>query len=657
MKLTHVHIEKYKCYESPQEFVVENDITVLVGKNEAGKTAVLESIAKTNYFSDDKAFKFDPVLDYPRKEKKKYDKAGKVGAVVRAKYAIDDELFEEIAANLGEGVFEAREITVTTKYDNTRSIGGVSANREAFLKLQAAEYGLEGEDLELFMGITTEAEATAVSSEAADAHKKAIVTETAAATAEAREPNSLEQPKIISAANEVAQYFKGADTWDDKLAAYIWTNYLSNRLPKFLYYSEYYTLPSRIDIENLKAGSLDDEHLKTAKALVELADLSINEVTNASDFERFVSELEATGNEITSQLFKFWTTNKDLRVRFQIDKTNAGGVPHHILDIRVENLKHMVTLPLRNRSKGFNWFFSFIVWFSKIQEDQDNDYVILLDEPGLNLHASAQADLLRFFQDMAKNYQVIYTTHSPFMVESDKLTRVRTIYDDDTETRITDAIQERDSDTLFPLQAALGYDIAQNLFISKRNLLVEGPADLVLLGLMTSVLEAEGRTGLNDAVTIVPVGGLDKVASFIALLRGTKLNVVCLLDTFTDPSGKQRVANLIQHKIIREKDVRFFDEFSSIKESPADLEDMFEKSEYLQFFNGAFTEHKDIKDVDLSDANAQVIPQINKILNVKRYNHFRPASFAAGQNLAASDFSADTLNRFEDMFKEINSRF
>lgn len=657
MKLTHVTIQKYKCYESPQDFQVEEDITVLVGKNEAGKTAILEAIAKTNYFTDDKAFKFDPVLDYPRKEKKKYDRLGKVGDVITAKYIIDEELAREINGDLGEGVFVSREVLVTTKYDNTRSIGGVFSKKEAFLTLRGKKYGLTEEQMKRFIGIKTEAEAKAICAEASAAYQNAVAAETAAATAAAREPALPEQPKIIGAANEVAPYFKGPDNWDDKLAGYVWLNYLSSRLPKFLYYSEYYTLPSRIDIELLNAGSLNDESLKTAKALVELADLSISEVTNATNFERFVSELEATGNEITQQLFKYWTTNQDLRIRFQIDKQEVAGALHHILDIRVENLKHMITLPLRNRSKGFNWFFSFIVWFSKIQEDQDNDYVILLDEPGLSLHASAQADLLRFFADMGANYQIIYTTHSPFMVESDKLSRVRTIYEDETATRITDAIQQRDSDTLFPLQAALGYDIAQNLFISKRNLLVEGPADLVFLGIMSSVLEAEQRIHLQDDITIVPVGGLDKVASFIALLRGTKLNVVCLLDTFTDPSGKQRVDNLIQHKIIREKDVRFFDEFSSVKAGPADLEDMFEKSEYLEFFNGAFTEYADIAVSNLPDSVAQVIPQINKILKVKRYNHFRPSSFAARQNLTAANFSGDTLKRFEDMFKEINSRF
>ena len=448
MKLTHVTIQKYKCYESPQEFQVEDDITVLVGKNEAGKTAILEAIAKTNYFTEDKAFKFDPVLDYPRKEKKKYDRAGKVGEVVTAKYSIDDALAKEINEDVGEGVLVSREISVTTKYDNSRSISGVSSKRETFLKIRGKKHGLTEEELKSFTGIKTEADAKALSATASAAHQKAVAEETAAATAAAREPVTVQPPQIIGAANEVAPYFKGPENWDDKLAGYIWSKYISSRLPKFLYYSEYYTLPSRIDIENLNAGSLDDESLKTAKALVELADLSIKEVTNATNFERFVSELEATGNEITQQLFKYWTTNQDLRIRFQIDKQDVGGAIHHILDIRVENLKHMITLPLRNRSKGFNWFFSFIVWFSKIQEDQDNDYVILLDEPGLSLHASAQADLLRFFDDMGANYQIIYTTHSPFMVESDKLSRVRTIFEDETATQITDAIQQRDSDTL-----------------------------------------------------------------------------------------------------------------------------------------------------------------------------------------------------------------
>lgn len=120
-------------------------------------------------------------------------------------------------------------------------------------------------------------------------------------------------------------------------------------------------------------------------------------------------------------------------------------------------------------------------------------------------------------------------------------------------TTIKDAIEEKDSDTLFPLQAALGYDIAQNLFINKNNLLVEGVSDLVYLTVMSSILEESGLQGIKDEITIVPVGGLDKVTSFISLLRGQNLNIVCALDNFTDQKGKARLNSLIEQKIIKEK--------------------------------------------------------------------------------------------------------
>ena len=140
----------------------------------------------------------------------------------------------------------------------------------------------------------------------------------------------------------------------------------------------------------------------------------------------------------------------------------------------------------------------------------NDTYILLLDEPGLNLHASAQEDLLRFLDDLSANYQIIYTTHSPFMIASGKLDRVRTVLETDRGSVISDSVQEKDPNTLFPLQAALGYDIAQNLFVSKKNLLVEGVSDLMILTALSGILESEKRTGLRSDITIVPTGGLEK---------------------------------------------------------------------------------------------------------------------------------------------------
>jgi predicted ATPase len=640
MKLTKVTIEKYKSFETAQSFEVDPAITILVGKNESGKTATLEALAKTNYFSQDETFKFNETHDYPRKDRSKYKKSGMTEPAVIATYAISDEEAEIIEGELGVGVLIDREFSITTKYDNTRSISMPAIKVKACLKHFCENRGAKLEILGLGENPTKD-----------DIQKKLLFfKEKSGGTGADAEKNDKSISRHIDVLNDIKALFVDLN-WQDWLGAHIWVNYLKGWLPKFMYFSEYYALPSRIDISYLLSNSPRNEGEKTAKALLKLAGIELNELVVANDFENFVAELESTSSEITQYIFNYWTNNTGLRVQFQVEPYPQDK----FLNVRVWSDKYHMSLPLSNRSKGFNWFFSFVVWFSGIKDNKDNNYILLLDEPGLNLHAAAQADLLNFFEDLCVNYQVIYTTHSPFMVPSDKLQRVRTIYEGKNGSEISDAIQERDPDTLFPLQAALGYDIAQNLFISKKNLLVEGPSDLIYLTMMSSILDAVGREGMNDDITIVPVGGLDKVTSFISLLRGQKLRLVCLLDSFSDQKGKRRLDDLIVSKIIAEKDILFFDRFTDIEGDVADLEDLFEKSEYLKFFNTAFGEKDAINEVP--DDTKPIIPQLNKILGKPRFNHYRPATSANALGLTAKDFSEDTLKRFEKVFKEVNNRF
>lgn len=244
------------------------------------------------------------------------------------------------------------------------------------------------------------------------------------------------------------------------------------------------------------------------------------------------------------------------------------------------------------------------------------------------------------------------------MIDSNRLHNVRTVVETDAGSIISESIQEKDPNTLFPLQAALGYDIAQNLFVSRNNLLVEGPADLIYLTVLSNILETEKRTRLNENITIVPVGGLDKVATFISLLKGQKLNVACLLDTFTDSKGKQRVDDLIQSKIIKEKNIRFFDEFANNGKKKAEIEDLFEKDDYLKLFNEAFDkEYSPIKVSDLDKSIDTITRQINKVIGKDRFNHYRPANKLNQLGVIAKYFSVKTLDNFEKMFGEINKLF
>ncbi|MDR6525693.1 putative ATP-dependent endonuclease of OLD family [Chryseobacterium rhizosphaerae] len=635
MKLKKVEILKYKSFSTTQTFQVEDDITILVGMNESGKTSALEAMGKTNYFQEDEEFKFNLTHDYPRREKKAIDKAQTIPDAIVTTYEIDDELVEKIEKQLGAGIISNRIFSITTTYDN-KSKYAINFDSRKFI----------------------------------DFKTKALGIASAALTEKLKVVNSVEKlneligtysdEKYTQGLKTLEKYYSNAWKWPDAIDEYIVRTFLVPNIPKYLYYDEYYALPSRISIEKLEAGELNDNEFKTAKALFELADINTEEILKADSFEDFIAELEATEAIISDELFKYWQTNTNLNIDFQIDKIASKDqygntqIVEHVLDIRVKSKG--VSLSLKNRSKGFNWFFSFLVWFKKIQEDKDSKYILLLDEPGLNLHASAQADLLKFLADLSANYQIIYTTHSPFMISSENLNRVRTVLETDSGSQISDSIQEKDPNTLFPLQAALGYDIAQNLYVSKKNLLVEGVSDLIILTAMSSILEAEKRTYLRSDVTIVPTGGLEKVATFISLLRGSSLETVCLLDSYTDPKGKAKMDSLIAEKIIHGKKVRFFHDFLDTHDK-ADLEDIFTKNDYLKLFNAAYTEYTDISEAALNPAINQIIIQINQHLSIPRFNHYRPANQLTKMAVDASFFDPQTLENFEKVFQEINSLF
>ncbi|MFD4977659.1 ATP-dependent endonuclease [Streptomyces sp. NPDC058424] len=324
---------------------------------------------------------------------------------------------------------------------------------------------------------------------------------------------------------------------------------LREREPKFFYFSNYQNLPGRIALADLNGQEEEPgaSSMQTARALLELASTTTGALS-AEDFEERKAELEAVSNDITQQVFEYWKQNPDLSVEIDLDKTTVQqpngqqAVASH-LDIRVRDRRHGFTNNFSARSTGFQWFFSFLAAFSEF-ENYPHGVVVLLDEPGLSLHGRAQADFLRFINErLAPVAQVIYTTHSPFMVETARLDRVRIVEDrgPDTGAVVTDEVLSVTDDSLFPLQAALGYDIAQNLFVGPDNLLVEGTSDYTYLTLISDFLKEAGRTHLDDRWRILPAGGATNIPAFVALI-GTSLQATVLIDS--TPAGVAKLKTL-----------------------------------------------------------------------------------------------------------------
>lgn len=640
IKLKNVVINKYKSFLEKQEIEIEDGVTRIVGKNESGKTALLEAMAKFNYFDPkDKTFTFNSTNDYPRGELKRYQQEypNEDFDVITCTFELSDDLLNQISEDVGKEVFTSKSIIVAKTYNNIKRFYNVSTNTKKFIEQFLQNYTLEDSiKQELIKSNSLEelAEKLKEIEELTDAYKEL-------------KTKYIDSPKTDS---------------EDKLVSYIISEYIIPNLPEFLYFDEYYSLPGTINLQKFLNGQVDDTFTKEqndiTKALFELSNIDIKKVMDSNNYEDFIAELEATSNNITDKLLEYWTTNKNLEINFEIQTKENTSTRNFekLLQIRIKNTKHRVTLPLKNRSKGFIWFFSFLVWFSKVQEKKN--LIILLDEPGLNLHAEAQADLLKYIdKELLPRYQVIYTTHSPFMIESDKLDEVRTVYDSNDSkvgSIISNALEEKDQGTLFPLQAALGYNLAQNLYISDKNLLVEGVADLMFLTVMSGILKENNREGLNEDITIVPVGGLDKVATFISLLRGNDLNMVCLLDTFIDQKGKKRLEDLIKDKIIKEKQIKFFDQYID-RLNIAEIEDMFEIEEYLKLFNEEFSKDYTSISKEEIDINKPIIPQINQIIQKNRFNHYRPSRYLTSLCVGKDYFSESTLARFEALFKDINN--
>lgn len=630
MLLKKVTIHKYKSFLTEQTYEVESQITRIVGKNESGKTALLEALAKSNYFEDNADFKFDKDLDYPRSELTKVRTENP--KVLTCEYELSDEDVKSVEEVFAEGIISKQSFSVTSYYDNTRTTTGVSTDFRVFKDWLILAFGV-GEQGKEFIHAATDYPALV-----------SVVSEN----------SSLPGMNEIKA--ELEKIKQGSNGWANPLEGYIYKTCISPAIPKLWYFSDYFSLPCRINLNDFAAGkptgSLSSEEYKIAKALFELSGLQIADIQSESNFEAFKAQLEATSNSITDEMFEYWTTNQNLEIRFEIEHA-ANNVRY--LNIRIYNSKHRVTLPLKNRSKGFLWFFSFLVWFSKIQGDKNSKYILLLDEPGLSLHASAQNDLLRFIDEkLAPEYQVIYTTHSPFMIDSLKLNEVRTVYDTQNPkigSVISDAVEEKDSDTLFPLQAALGYTIAQNLYVSPKNLLVEGISDLVYLNHFSTILKDMGKEGLSDDVTIVPVGGADKIATFISLMRGNELSTVCLLDTFTDQKAEVRLKHMVEQKIIADKKILYY--HSVTGQTFADIEDLFRKEEYLALYNGAFG--TSVQSADL-DVDKPIMAQLKRLNGNKSFNHYSPANYMA-KNIGTLRFSEETIDRFEKLFALVNSKF
>lgn len=662
MKIVSAKLGPFRSINTAQELTIDPKVTVLVGMNEAGKTVALKALHKSR--SAIGAEQFDLVEDYPRKDLSSYRKRHlhTPEVAVVSTYELNEAEVEEVNATYGTALPERFRFTVNFRYDNGMTIG------------------LHIDEAPVLTGLRAGSE---LSSDALTATGGAKTLREVAKRLESVNRTAADDAFLAQINKRIE-----ASKWDSVVDHEIWHGYLSKNLPKFLYFSDYDLLPGKINLKDLAArfekkaaanqqpAPLHPQHLAVL-ALLRMADVDMADFSGNVGYEELKAKIESVSINLTDQVLTFWKQNEDLEVEVDIKPDSSDEAPFNDgpnLYLRIKNRRHRgVSTPFDQRSRGFIWFFSFLVWFDSVQHQLHiaqngsvNSLVLLLDEPGLALHALAQEDFLHYIDSLAEQHQVIYTTHSPFMVNSDRLNQVRLIEDQaNIGTVITENLVGSDSRTIFPLQAALGWTIAQNLFISPRNLLVEGPSELSYLQVASMLVQQVGKAGLRDDITIVPVGGMSNLVTFVSLLNANGLTLAVLHDYSGKPD--QKLFELVKQKLLEKRaifDVSQFRDLTQIGSStaPSDIEDLFPVDMYLDYFGRTFT--KQLQGVSIKEeelpAGDRIVNRIERLLTEKKislkasggFNHYAVAAeFARNPPSALDD---ETVARFTALFDAVN---
>lgn len=637
MQLINARITDYRSIEDSEVLDVEEDVTCLVGKNESGKTTLLQGLYRINPVE---AVGFDEVIDFPARKTKERKQlpADQMVPVVRATFRFSKDELDAIEENLGPGVMKSPDFMVTIGYRDKKKIFNLSYDETAVVNNLRAPLDLPS--------------AAAQSLSAATSVKELL-----------QALEALPEPTAST-----AKLVKRLGGWrEHSLGKHLIDKFANPWLPKFVYFDDYDAMPGKVSLPDLIRRRDDgdiDRGERALLSLLEMAGVSPEDFSDSGEHERLIRELENSGNVISDEVFEYWSQNKELEVQLKTLPIESGAQPpfHEgpILQVRVFNRRHRASVPFDERSRGFVWFFSFLAYFNELEAGEDNDLILLLDEPGLSLHGRAQEDLLRLIDDrLASKHQVLYTTHSPFMVDPDNLHRVRTVIDMERGgAKVSSEVFKADEDTAFPLLAAMGVEMTQTLFVGEHTLLLEGPSDLIYLDVLTDVVEATGSTGLDPRWVKTPIGGSGKLSTFVTLLGANKLHVAVLVDSSTKDVGA--VQRLRDNGQLAKNGLVEVSEF--VTANDADIEDLFDRDFYLDLVNRAYTTElgTPITAAELNANDPRIVRQVEAVFKkrnvAKTFSHYKPAAvLLREQAQLAPTIDAATVARADRLFARLNS--
>ena len=340
MKLMEAQVENFKCVEDSKAFRVDQ-VTCLIGKNEAGKTALLEALYKLNPVEEDRGNFIE--REYPRRhlatDRQRLER--EPANVLTTTWKLDDADVAVLEELVGAGNVETDQVTVSKGYDNTRRWTIPEIDEQVIVERALAEAKLNA-------------------SEKASLRKVSSVRGLVEIITGMHSPT----PKHLSLLKDMQTRFPGGDVGRGIRKS------LATRLPHFVYFDVYDQLPGRMaltDLKNRKGANQLRFSDKIFLALLDMTSTSLEEIEGISELEKLIMELESVEASLTDKIKKYWMQNKNLEVNFRYDRAKPGDPPPmnegFIFSTRIKNTRHRATVNFDERSMGFIWFFSFLIWF------------------------------------------------------------------------------------------------------------------------------------------------------------------------------------------------------------------------------------------------------------------------------------------------------
>jgi len=308
-----------------------------------------------------------------------------------------------------------------------------------------------------------------------------------------------------------------------------------SKLPAFLYYKEVTEISSEINLVSMaykiaghKKSQLTMREVIYANLLNYLdiwqsnlvrsieqvyGDFESEETKKSVDFEMIFERIPLfkdrfdRGFNTLNEEFKKWWGRDELRITYEVYKRGVRIVIHD-----QEGKPYL----LENRSTGFRRFFSLFLSFAVSAKQDFENAIMLFDEAGAALHPLTQRKLANYFMELGKYCQVMYNTHSSYMLPVTEMNRAKIVYKDyEGHSRLSPVLSiskdGTNAESLFAVQASLAMHLAESSLVGVFPVAVLNYQDMSYLQVIRDVLIANGMLNTIYDVLIFTggVNGID----------------------------------------------------------------------------------------------------------------------------------------------------